>query len=224
MLSRIAFFAALMMSAISLPIGAAEQAPAKPPADPVAQRAVMTGEQVVQILDETVDWYRTLGTQQQAATQPSDLLILYANRQTADKVMALAFEIGRANAELISSEAGVKQEQQEASSPEEQSLSRIKKKLDDQRTELQGEIEGVRRQIAAAAGKDREELQARLAVLQGELELINARRNLFSNMTQYASETTGANTLKAHIDAIAASIPASVGPVMTTTTSTPGAG
>lgn len=224
MLSRIAFFTALMMSAISLPIGAAEQAPAKPPADPVAQRAVMTGEQVVQILDETVDWYRTLGTQQQAATQPSDLLILYANRQTADKVMALAFEIGRANAELISSEAGVKQEQQEASSPEEQSLSRIKKKLDDQRTELQGEIEGVRRQIAAAAGKDREELQARLAVLQGELELLNARRNLFSNMTQYASENTGANTLKAHIDAIAASIPASVGPVMTTTTSTPGAG
>src|SRR5262245_17155191 len=115
MLSRIASFTALMMSAISLTAGAAEQAPAKPTADPVAQRAVMTGEQVVQILDETVDWYRTLGTQQQAATQPSDLLILYANRQTADKVMALAFEIARANAELISSEAGVQQEQQEAS-------------------------------------------------------------------------------------------------------------
>ena len=53
-------------------------------------RAVMTGDQIVQILDETVDWYRTLGVQQQAATQPSDLLILYANRQIADKVMALA--------------------------------------------------------------------------------------------------------------------------------------
>jgi small-conductance mechanosensitive channel len=224
MLTRIAFFTALMMSALSLPAGAAEQAPAKTSADPVAQRAVMTGEQVVQILDETVDWYRTLGTQQQAATQPSDLLILYANRQTADKVMALAFEIGRANAELISSEAGAKQEQQEASSPEEQSLSRIKKKLDAQRTELQGEIEGVRRQIAAASGKDKEELQAKLSVLQGELELINARRNLFSNMTQYASESTGANALKAHIDAIAASIPASAGPITTTTTSTAGAG
>ena len=218
MLIRTASLTALLMSAICMTAGAAEQPPAQTAADPIAQRAVMTGEQVVQILDETVDWYRTLGMQQQAATQPSDLLILYANRQTADKVMALAFEIARANAELISSEAGAKQEQQEASSPETESLARIKKKLDDQRTELQGEIEGVRRQIAAASGKEREELQSRLSVLQSELDLINARRNLFANMTQYANENAGANALKAHIDAIAASIPASAGPITATTT------
>ncbi|MDP9065187.1 MAG: hypothetical protein M3O06_04890 [Pseudomonadota bacterium] len=70
-----------------------------------SSNAVLTAPEVVQILDETVDWYRTLGTQQLHATQPSDLLILYANRQTADKVMGLAFEIARANAELLSSEA-----------------------------------------------------------------------------------------------------------------------
>lgn len=212
MLSRIASVTALMMSALVVTVGAAEQTPAKSP-DPVAQRAVMTGEQVVQILDETVDWYRTLGTQQQAATQPSDLLILYANRQTADKVMALAFEIARANAELISSEADAERQREEASSPETQSLARIKKKLDEQRTELQSEIEGVRRQLAAASGKNTEELRARLPVLQSELDLVNARRNLFANMTQYANENAGANALKAHIDAIAASIPASAGPI-----------
>src|ERR1700730_11549136 len=54
-------------------------------AAPKFRVSVLTGEQVIQILDETVDWYRTLGTQQQNATQPSDLLILFANRQTADK-------------------------------------------------------------------------------------------------------------------------------------------
>src|ERR1700733_11655903 len=68
--------------------------------------SVLTGDQVIQILDETVEWYRALGTQQQNATQPSDLLILFANRQTADKVVSLAFDIARANAELLSSEAG----------------------------------------------------------------------------------------------------------------------
>jgi len=67
--------------------------------------AVLTPQQVIQILDDTVDWYRTLGTQQQNASEPSDLLILYANRQTADKVVGLAFQIARANAELLSSEA-----------------------------------------------------------------------------------------------------------------------
>src|SRR5208282_3294824 len=67
--------------------------------------AVLTGDEVVQILDQTVEWYRTLGTQQQSASQPSDLLILYANQQTAAEVIALAFDIARANAELLSSEA-----------------------------------------------------------------------------------------------------------------------
>ena len=70
-------------------------------AAPESHVSVLTGTQVVQILDDTVDWYRTLGTQQQNATQPSDLLILFANRQTADKVVGLAFEIARANAELL---------------------------------------------------------------------------------------------------------------------------
>src|SRR5512144_1088708 len=81
------------------PSGGAEVTPS------LDRRAVMTPEQVVQILDETVTWYRTLGVQQQSATQPSDLLILYANRQTADKVVDLAFQIARANAELLSSQA-----------------------------------------------------------------------------------------------------------------------
>src|SRR5712671_4314520 len=81
-----------------------------------ARVSVLTGDQVVQILDETVDWYRTLGAQQQTATQPSDLLILYANQQTADKVVALAFEIARANAELLSSEASSADTSTEAAS------------------------------------------------------------------------------------------------------------
>src|SRR6185312_16500467 len=79
--------------------------PVVAPVQTITSRAVMTGEQVVRILDETVDWYRTLGAQQQSATQPSDLLIVYANRQTAEKVLDLAFQIARANAELLSSEA-----------------------------------------------------------------------------------------------------------------------
>jgi small-conductance mechanosensitive channel len=172
-------------------------------------RAVMTGDQVVQILDETVDWYRTLGAQQQAATQPSDLLILYANRQTADKVVKLAFEIARANAELLSSEANLRQQADEAA--QSQSLTRLRKSLEERRTSLQAEIEATRRQIAKAPKAGQAALQSHISVLQGQLDLVNARRNMVSNMSQFASETDttgfGANALKAHIDAIAASVP-----------------
>jgi small-conductance mechanosensitive channel len=179
------------------------------PAQTADTRAVMTGDQVVQILDETVDWYRTLGIQQQAATQPSDLLILYANRQIAEKVMALAFEIARANAELLSSEAAQTQASEDPASA--QALSRAQKKIDEQRASIQAEIEASRRELAAAPKQRKSDLQAKIAALQAELDLINARRNLLINMTQFAGQSDtngfGANALKAHIDAIAASIP-----------------
>jgi small-conductance mechanosensitive channel len=177
----------------------------------------MTGDQVVQILDETVDWYRTLGAQQQAATQPSDLLLLYANRQTADKIMKLAFDFARANAELLSSEAGVKKEAEDAAS--EQSLTRLRKRLDEQRASIQAEIEASRRQLARTPKQSQATLQSRISVLQGQLDLLNARRNMLANMAQFDNETDatgfGANALKAHIDAIAASVPAASGTTVT---------
>ena len=182
------------------------QATSAAAAAPLSHVSVLTGDQVVQILDETVDWHRTLGAQQQSATQPSDLLILYANQQTADKVIGLAFEIARANAELLSSEASSVQAPTEAVSTA-QALSEQQKRLDAQRKAIQDEIEADRKLVAG--GKT--ELAAKLSELQGELDMIDARKNLLDTMSQFVNETdakrAGASALKAHIDAIAVSIP-----------------
>jgi small-conductance mechanosensitive channel len=211
---------ALLLSAGALLDGAIAadapgSSPEAPPTQAITSRAVMTGEQVVRILDETVDWYRTLGAQQQSATQPSDLLILYANRQIADRAIGLAFEIARANAELLSSEADVAQKAvaDAASSP--QALQRVQQQLDGRRAEIQAEIASTQRRLAAAPKAQRAEVQTRIAELQSELDLVNARRNLHGSMSQftYQSDANGAgvNALKAHIDAIAVSIPSSSG-------------
>jgi small-conductance mechanosensitive channel len=176
-------------------------------------RAVMTGEQVVQILDETVDWYRTLGEQQQSATQPSDLLILYANRQTADKVINLAFEIARANAELLSSDADSAPAPAGDAATSPQALQKARQELDARRAELQAGITSLQRQITAARAAQKGDLQIKLSELQSELDLANARRNLLDTMAQFVYQSdgngSGASALKEHIDAIAASIPSS---------------
>jgi small-conductance mechanosensitive channel len=212
-----ATIATAVLTGIAVFAARAAEAPSQPEASAAESRAVMTGDQVVQILDETVDWYRTLGAQQQAATQPSDLLLLYANRQTADKIMKLAFDFARANAELLSSEAGVKKEAEDAAS--EQSLTRLRKRLDEQRASIQAEIEASRRQLARTPKQSQATLQSRISVLQGQLDLLNARRNMLANMAQFDNETDatgfGANALKAHIDAIAASVPAASGTTVT---------
>ena len=172
--------------------------------------SVLTGEQVIQILDETVDWYRTLGTQQQNATQPSDVLILFANRQTADKVVGLVFEIARANAELLSSEASSGQSAANASAPP--SLVQQQAQLQAQQLSIQQEMNAAKQQLAAP-GKQKHDIEARLTELQGELAMVNARKNLLDTMTDFVSESNpkaaGANALKAQIEAIAATIPTS---------------
>lgn len=173
----------------------AADAPVPAPAVP-ASRAVLTAEQVIQILDDTVEWYRTLGTQQQNASQPSDLLILFANRQTADKVVALAFEIARANAELLSSEAGAGG----ASTDDPAAPAAL--------AQRQSQLDAERRSIEA----EMKTHANRAAELHGELAMVAARRNLLDTMAEFVGESdakgAGANALKAQIDAIAATIPA----------------
>ena len=63
--------------ALILALSAAAPAPAQSAVEPAATPvALMTGPSTLQMLEQTVEWYRTLGVQQQAANDASDLLIL----------------------------------------------------------------------------------------------------------------------------------------------------
>ncbi|HEY6456154.1 MAG TPA: mechanosensitive ion channel domain-containing protein [Steroidobacteraceae bacterium] len=171
--------------------------------------SALNGGQVIQILDDTVEWYRALGTQQQNATQPSDLLLLFANRQTADKVVSLAFDIARANAELLSSEAN---------SPGGSVATTASQSLTQQQAQLDADLKSVQQEMAAdrhklAHGeKNSADLEAKLQELQGELAMVSAQKNLLDTMGEFVRSSdpkaADANALKAQIDAIAATVPA----------------
>jgi small-conductance mechanosensitive channel len=222
---RIGLTATLSLLLGLLP-GAAFAAPAQPPAaapSPESRVSPLTADQLVQILDQTVDWYRTLGIQQQSATQPSDLLLLYANRQTADNVVRLAFQIARANAELLSSEASSAQASAGANrSP--QALEQAEQNTARKSTAIEAEMDSVRHRLATAPARDRSDLDAKLLELQGELAMVKAQQNLLDTMSQFVSENdaqrASVSALKARIDAIAATIPAATG-TSTTSVATP---
>jgi len=200
---------------------AAQAVSPSPPGVTASHVSVLTGDQVVQILDQTVDWYRTLGTQQQSSSEPSDLLILYANQQTATQVVDLAFEIARANAELLSSEANTAQSSADKVSSG-QALDTLQNKLKGQRQSLQAEMAADRQRTAANKGGGKADLEAKQSELQGELDMINARINLLDTMAEFVNESNAkiasANALKAHIDAIAASVPTASTPLLPLTT------
>jgi Mechanosensitive ion channel len=171
--------------------------------------SVLNAKEVVEILDQTSEWYRAREPQQQNATQPSEVLILYANRQIADKVVDLAVDLARADAELLSSEANSAPSNTEKTAAT--SLNALRSQLDAQRQSIQAEISADRQKIAAG-GRDAKDLATKLAELQGELAMNAARANLLDTMGEFVNQrdpkSADAEALKAHIDAIAASIPA----------------
>jgi small-conductance mechanosensitive channel len=201
-------------------------AQAKPPAaqiNPTAapaglkttQVSVLSASEVVQILDQTSEWYRALALPQQNSLQPSEILILYANRQIADKVVDLVIELARADAELLSSEAAAAQASADKSAVA--SLNQQREQLAAQRQSIQLEIaaDQLKLKTAGRAAKavESKEVESKLAELQGELAMNAARANLLDTMGEFVNQgdpkSADAEALKAHIDAIAASIPVS---------------
>lgn len=186
----------------------------------------MTATQVIQVLDQTVDWYRTLGLQTQAANEPSDLLILYDNRQIANRVMTLAFDIARANADQLANEQAAPAPGGEAGLAP-QALAALRSKLDAQSRDIVTELDAARHAAVAGARRSRDAAQAKVEELQAELDLVEAKKSVLASMNDFAgTEDTHKGSLKSQIDAMAVAIPAvdGAGRSAAAPAATPGAG
>lgn len=224
--AKIARFCAVCILLVAARAGAA-QAPAAPvPATPSTPAALPAGAQgtagpqasappltaaeVISALDQTVDWYRTLGVQQQAANEPSDLLILYENRQTANQVIALAFEAARANADILSKQPAAEQDTEDAVTSV-QTLQQLRGRLDAQAAAVQTELAAKRAELRRATPRSTVGISAKIAELQGELELIDTKQGILATMAGLAggngTGVAGSSALKAQIDAMAVAIP-----------------
>lgn len=181
--------------------GARAQAPPPP--------AVLGAEQITNTLYETVNWYRTIGSQRAIAGQAGDALILYANRQIAAEVVHLALDMARADAELLSSQASHAASAPGVSTSADQ-LNAQRAQLQAQATQIQSELQSARAQ-AGSGGAQRRYQSAKISELEGELAVVNAHSNLIATMAQFVNGTdaqnTGANALKEHVAAIEASLP-----------------
>jgi small-conductance mechanosensitive channel len=182
------------------------------PRQPSSTAAVpMSGSQVIDMLDQTVDWYRTLGTQQQLSTEPSDLLILNQNRQIAGRVTALAFDVARAGAALIPPDAAAAPQTDADAGSSSQNLAKLRAKIDAQLGSVQSEIDASRKKLAASPAKAKQQIGAKIAELQGEIDLLNTKKDIIASMAGVVngggSDGTAAGALRAQIDAMATALP-----------------
>jgi small-conductance mechanosensitive channel len=191
-----------------------EANPQQPAATGATVPAPLTAPQVIQLLDQTIDWYRTLGIQQQTANEPSDLLILNDNRQAASRVMSLAIEFARADADILAKQPAAASGTNSA--PASQPLTQLQNKFNTQSIQVQAELAAAQRELPTARGNAAIQLKAKISELQGELDLLASRKELLATMLTITSDSdangSGASSLKAQIDAMAISVPASNNP------------
>jgi small-conductance mechanosensitive channel len=169
----------------------------------------LTPDQITQYLDQTVAWHRGLAVQQEIATDPADLALVADNRAVTDQIVRLAFDFARSAASMLGKQGGADQSQG-APVGQYQSLMQLQARLDKQAQDMQAGLETDRARLAASGGNARQTLQSQIAQLEGQLQLINARRDAVHTMLEFVTGSTanglGGTGLRAQIEALAASI------------------
>jgi len=172
--------------------------------------APLTSAQVIQSLDQTVDWYRSFHFDTQTADEPSDLVVLADNERIAGQVLRSAFAFGKADAQLLATGADRTPAAAPGGTPG--NLAQIQGSLASQAERLQTDIRAER--AALNAGHDprrRDTLVAKIAAEESALALVNARSSLVSTVINSSSERErgdlGPDALSAQIDAMAARLP-----------------
>jgi small-conductance mechanosensitive channel len=165
----------------------------------------------MQLLDQTVDWYRSFHFDTQTADEPSDVLILGDNERIAGQVLASAFAFGKADAQLLASTAGSAAPTAAATS-DVGSLARLQTTLGNQAERLKTDIAAERSALAGGHEEpQRETLAAKIAAQESALALLNARSALVTTVINSSTERgrgdLGPGALEAQIDAMAARWP-----------------
>jgi len=167
-------------------------------------------EQVINLLNQTIMWYRQLAIQQQLANQPSDIIFLNDNRQLADQVVQLSFDFARARAQALSAATpgNANQAPEGAASSRYQTLLQLVNKAELSVQQRQAEVDATRRQLANAQGKKRQDLEAILSEIQSELDLASARRDTLQNMVQFAGGAgkVGSGNLLTQVEELARTV------------------
>jgi DNA repair exonuclease SbcCD ATPase subunit len=163
-------------------------------------------QDVIQFLNQSIDWHRQLVLEAQVATDLGDLLFLNDDQQTAKQILQLAFEFARAHALLL---AGHGAPEPQASGPGKyKALLQAAQEADKEVRDTQTELDADQSKLLTARGAEREKLQAEIDELRSELDLAQTRGKTLHEIVLFVSGASGSGgNLSAQIDQLQHSIP-----------------
>lgn len=171
------------------------------------QSANLPGPQdVISFLDQSIAWQRQVTTEEQAATDPSDLLFIDDDRQTAIEVVSLSFDFARADAQVLGTQGtpGTKT----SASGKYSSLIRAAQDADIEVQQTKAEQDSDKNKLDAARGAQKQRLQSEIDELQSELDLAQTRSKSLHDILQFVSGASGTGgNFSAQIDQLQRSVP-----------------
>jgi len=168
-----------------------------------------TGEQLVDYLNQSIDWYRHLAVEESSSTDPADLLFVNDDRQMANQILRLSFDFARPAAQQLTAQAAATSPQSAANSRL-QNLTQVAAKTDQVVKDTQSEIDQLAQKLQATTPRERPKLEATLDELRSELALAQARSEALHNILQFATSgsagASGGNVL-AQLQELQRSVP-----------------
>ena len=176
-------------------------------------------QEVISYLNQSIDWHRGLVVEEQMAPDPTDVLFLNDNRQTANQILRLSFDFARADAQLLAGQnqapppSAANTNAPAADSGEQgkyQSLVREAAAAGTELRQTQAELQADKNQLQTATGKQRQQLQSAIAELQSEIELLQTRSKTLHDLLQFVGGASGKGTggnLSEQIDQLQRSVP-----------------
>ena len=181
--------------------------------------------QILQFLDQTINWYRQIDVERQIATEPEDIIAVNDDRALADQIVRHAFEFARAEADFSAQASTGSSQAQNPEGGRYQSLVQLANKLDQQVKDAQAELQSDRQKLEHLTGKKRQDMDATIAELQSEIDLANARRDIIVKMADFVGSSStnglGTSSLRGQIDALARTLPPEVSGYANGASSTP---
>jgi mechanosensitive ion channel-like protein len=197
-----------------MPSTASQNPPSSSSTTPARGAAAIQPSEIIEFLSRTIAWYRQLAVEQQLATEPADLTYIQENRRVADQVLQLAFEYARAQAQILSKPIKTQAQAQAPISDQYQRLAQGAAKADQELQGTQKELEDARQKLLKSTPANRKLLESQVAELESEINLIQARRDALNGMLEFVASSnsgTGSAGLRAQIEELARSVPASLG-------------
>ncbi|HXW90589.1 MAG TPA: mechanosensitive ion channel family protein [Terriglobales bacterium] len=170
---------------------------------------------VIQFVRKTSDWYRqTEVEQQQIGEEPADVTYLADQQRMAAQIVRWGFEFARQAEPLVANRSAPNQPQNAATPIDYQSLTQAAAGVNQQVSQIQGQLEALGRERTAASRKRQEQIDSESRVLESELGLLRARQDALNSMITFVTGTMasgmGTTDLHSEIQDLAGTLPFSL--------------